>query len=433
MASYDNSQLYKKTKDLDEEYMKSIAKYKGTPFYEQMAANPWLYGRNGDYSPNFWQGIEEVVFGNFSGRENYYNDLLNKRNQHLSELIAQYEQYKQNQPDVLAEAERKAGLNPDLTGVSGVGTMPENDQPMIQGPAAGNGESALPQVLSGGAHLVMSLFQLGQTMQQYEMNNLSIASQEIANNKSAQDFVIESIAKQAPFKDENEFDKSDLDSWVSPVLEVAMKGDYSHYSPRTRKFIKYHYDRYDKMLKEGKDTLGVAALKAQLRNQFVQNQTQAATGASSKVFDEGFLNMVKNIGENFSELEFKLQKLGFESGIASAEAEIAENKYNIMYFDYANSQGLHRDSVDAEKEGYQAQKKYNEAQKLINDTWDQTIKFLKGGDKWYNAFGVILASYIRSQSLHLPSVNISGPKTTTNDFHKDEYYTNKNVTINGAD
>lgn len=412
---------------VDENYLEYIKQYSGSPYYQQMINNPYLFGVNSDFSPSFGQSFMETVFSDTSARDRYYQDLISKRNDYLSNLIDLQEQTKFNSPQNQVQLEKAAGLNPDLTGVSGSGAAAENDQP----PAPVNmpTESEAGDIAHVGFTLVTSLFNFGQSIQNMEMNSLQLASQEIKNNKDATDFVIESIAKSAPFKDVNEIDDASVSQLSDYVLSAASKADYSGYSRRTRKLMKTIFNRYDTMLKSGKDTLGVAAFKAQLRNSFVQNQSAAASGASQKVFDESFNKMVKNVAEAFSDLQFKLDKLNLEAGIESAKESKAENRYNTSYFNYAQSQGLHRAEIKNQKEGYEAQTKAYTAEKMINDTWDKVISYLKGGDEWYNSLGVILATYLRSQTLHLPSINISGPKSTTNVSNREENY-DKKVIVN---
>lgn len=181
------------------------------------------------------------------------------------------------------------------------------------------------------------------------------------------------------------------------------------------------FRQYDTLLRSGKDTLGVAAFKAELRDRFASHHSAAAKTASQYGFSESFNDFVKFFAENFAKAEYELSQKSLKVADAELSARqaganeaVSEHNYNKHYFDYANSQSLHKASIDSEKEGYEAQKAANEAQKVINETWDKTIQYLKGGDEWYNSLGVLLAAYFRSMSMHLPSVNISGPKSTTN-------------------
>lgn len=401
----------------DMNYLAYIEKYKGTPYYEQMVNNPYLFGVNSDFSPNFGQAFMETVFTDTSARDRYYQELVSQRNSYLSNLVNLIEQTKYNSPENQLALEKAAGLNPDLTGISGTGMASENDQPAA--PVNMPDESLAPQIAHVGITLVTSLFNFGKAIQEFEMNDLAMASQEIKNNDDALNLVIKSIANSAPFKDVNEIDDATVNELSDYVLKASSKADYSGYSRRTRRLMKSLYGRYDTMLKSGEDTLGVASLKAQLRNSFVQNQSSAARGASSLVFDESFNKMVKKVADAFSDLEFKLEKLNLEAGITSAQERKAEDTYNTKYFNYASSQNLHEHEVGSQIEGYEAQKKYNEAEKLINDTWEKVISYVKAGDEWYNALGVILCTYLRSQTLHFPSINISGPKSTTNYHNTD--------------
>lgn len=111
----------------DEWYNKYIEQYKDSEFYEQLRMNPYLRANNAPYQNSFLENI----FGGAKGSTQYYEDLVNARNEYMTEILAQMREQAHNDPAAEVARRKAAGLNDDLSGGQAIGTgeAAQNDQP----------------------------------------------------------------------------------------------------------------------------------------------------------------------------------------------------------------------------------------------------------------------------------------------------------------
>lgn len=171
----------------DAEYLKMIEQYKGTPYYDSMLNNPYLFKSNASFNPNLLQSIA-MAFGDTSASSNYYGGLLNQRNQEFARLVALVNETKYNSPENQLGLEKAAGLNPDLTGISGVGKAAENDQPSTPFDMGNGIENSVGQVVNLASTVVgtaLSFFNSLQGMKSVQLDN---AMKEFSFNDSVRAF-----------------------------------------------------------------------------------------------------------------------------------------------------------------------------------------------------------------------------------------------------
>lgn len=111
-----------------DDYRELIKEYEGTEYYDYLWNNPYAPWKVPSFSPNLGQSIL-MSFGDTSGEDKYNADNLQRMHEWIANTVEQYRQQKYNSPSNQASLERQGGLNPDLTGISGVGSAAENDQP----------------------------------------------------------------------------------------------------------------------------------------------------------------------------------------------------------------------------------------------------------------------------------------------------------------
>lgn len=395
----------------DDEYFDLIKPYEGSEWYDTLKNNPYLISNNQPFSPTLLQSLGEL-FGDTSAHDAYYQNLLSQRNAYYANILEQIRQQNRNEPANQVALEKAAGVNTDLGNALGTGTAVENDQPAqpVSMPV-GDTESELQFIGSTALSFAQMMFGFAQGVQGMQANSLSMVGQEIANNNAAMDFVIQSMANSGMFKSADEIDNMSDEDFGNLLLNASSKIDLRHYSRRTQKVLRSAFGLYGK--RNGKDSLGLAAVKSKLRNVVAQNADSAARSAGSVYFDEDFSKMLSNVIERFSKLENEVYIAGLNASKSSYGEKMAENAYNSRYFHHANDIGLAEQSAEAELKSYSSEEQQKEFEEKVNQMWNDVAKIVQG-DKWYNVLGMIAVSYLRSQSFHLPSLHYSGPKSTTN-------------------
>ena len=158
--------LYRGHENLFQEdawYWDAIEKYKGTSWYERLAANPNLRLRAPYYSPNFGDNVGLELFGDSSPWDNYYGEFRQKANDYLSEMVNQMGQQDYDSATGQVAREKLAGINPDISGGQGIspGSASENDQPFGAPVPMAHSEQA-QQLVDFGLNFVTSVFSMAQ-------------------------------------------------------------------------------------------------------------------------------------------------------------------------------------------------------------------------------------------------------------------------------
>lgn len=381
---------------LDDDYLAEIEKYKGTRFYDYLLTNPWLAGNQADFSPNFWQGLSEEYFSDFSQRDSYYASLRSQRSQWLSDALEKFRQEDYNSASSQAERERAAGINPDLAGNITPGDAAENDQPMsdIEMPNKPGG-SVAEQIGSMSLNFVSQIIGMADSVIGMSRGMNDIVHQELSNNDTARKFVLDTIAGTSFFNSENDLDNMTPGDLANNILKASGKVDYSGYSPRTRKLIQKMFNSYAKDVKSGKSPMAVEALKSELRKRIVDNNSNAAKGASSPLFDEDFNSFIEKIAKAFGDYQLQVidvEKKELKERSSRADAGIAKNNYDTSYF-HGLDAGLASKAFNASNEATSV----TEGQTAkIEGLWDKIYDICVNSDSWYGTLGLVLIPFFRS-------------------------------------
>lgn len=365
----------------DDAYLSQIEQYQNESWYNRLLENPWLFSKQAQFSPNFFQTLAEQ-FNDFSSRDRYYADLQANQQQWLSDMLSQMHGQDYDSAAEQTARLRAAGLNPDLNGNVTAGAAGQNDQPIT--PAPSMGDSSTVQDLSTTALGFLSgILNLGSQFENIKGLINSNVHQEISNNDSAMDFITKLIAGQSTFTIDDINSLSD-DDFGNEVLQAASKIDYSPYSYPTRKLIKSLFGKVNSKI-NGKSNLLVSTLRSRLRKEYAENQRDAVQASSHPLFDEDFDKFLRDYSKIIGDAEFELQK-------ASLEASTSKSNYDSSYFH--NADPVQR--AKAENKSYSAQEVTASQTATIEGMWNEVYQLCKDTDSWYGTLGLILIPFLRN-------------------------------------
>lgn len=162
----------------EEDYLDSIEQYRGTEWYDQLAANPYLTDGNSYHANWAESSILEGILGDYSRRENFYAEMARNRDEYKAEILKKIQEAQHNSTQEQVARDAAAGLNPDLTGPSTSGQItaaPQDENPpsapepldpgsAILGPAGSIGQLA--------SNLFHGVFDFGRMIQQFHSAGL---------------------------------------------------------------------------------------------------------------------------------------------------------------------------------------------------------------------------------------------------------------------
>lgn len=374
------------TKPIDDDYMKMIEKWKGTDYYDYFLNNPYLYQNNLDFTPTFMQSLGEQIFGDYSARNNYYEQLKTQANQYYAQGIENMRQDKFNSPTAQASRARSAGLNPDLAGgVSGVAGAADNDvfapKPMDMNPAA-VGSSALQEL---GSTLVQA-FSFGMSMVQTMQGIKSVS----LDNQSKEVGLLSGVNSLAnTFIDEN-MSANLLDSDSPIVFDDQMRKlvqgygrDAFHSRKLANIFAKNVERNYSSLRGYSRRFKGV---KDYSDSRFEAGKSLGRNDAygddSNDVFN---LTAFRKISSILADSELKILKM-------SNRADLAEESNRAVYneqLDPGAQAEAANTGAEATTESNKAAKSMNSIRKVVNDTAYRVIDVLDDSSKQGGVAGAL--------------------------------------------
>lgn len=422
----------------DFDYLDSIEKYKGTDYYNTLLSNPHLRASSNGYTPSGLENLGNFMLnvGSFglagssvfsdASRSRYYEDLQQKSNQFLNEKLDLMRQQDYNSESAQASRQRLAGLNPDLTGGVSGSSAPENDQPISTSEMPDSAPDIL-NIASIPFSLVNGIMSLYQSFQQSSALNLSNVAQEISNNNSAMNFVINTIAQG--FIDSNDENTiPDLEN-IGILLDSASKRDYSGYSRSTRKLINKFFSGFKDDIKNGKMPVGIESRIAELRNIATTKNWESANIQSNPLYSEDFKNMVIGIYNKFGDLPNLVQELSLESSLA--ESSYNKDFYNSSDGDLAGraSNSANELAISTNEHQKSIVSTYKEIDKVFSSVEKDLKDFANSGKRGavFGLLGLLLLPTLKAQvfqGIHvsMPSISRSvkvdskGRTTTSSDF-----------------
>lgn len=201
----------------EDEYMSGIEQYRGTEWYDQLAANPYLTDEN-SFQADWWTAnIAEGLFGDTSKRENWYAEMARNRDEYKAEILKKMQEAKHNSTAAQVQRDQAAGLNPDLTGVSEAGQMsaaPQDENPPGAPEFAPMSENlaAAGQIGTLAMNIFNGIFDFGRMIQQFRSAGLDNDLKELQVFKEGINVVNDSDTGAEPF--------------LFPDIKSAEKGGY---------------------------------------------------------------------------------------------------------------------------------------------------------------------------------------------------------------
>lgn len=323
----------------DDDYMSYISQWQNEDWYDKLLENPWLWSKQGEFSPNLLQQLAES-FGDTSAADNYFNQMRSNQYQWLADTLAQYHQQDYEAAPNQAQLTKLAGINPALGGIA-QSPAAENDQPIQEGPASGYGsEEAITGIANFGINLVTSIMSFAQGIQAFQANSLSNDRSLLDLHNTAFDLVAKELENTISVPDD--FDVEDSDKLSELVLDAAAKIDWSPYPKRVRRMMQAYTSSLRKNPVTGKEPAKLTALREELANRIISARVGRAEKQSHTWYDSDISKMAQKIGEitskytdEIAELENKARKYANRS--ASVEAQVSEQtKENRIQYENQN-------------------------------------------------------------------------------------------------
>lgn len=394
----------------DEWYLNYIKQYEGTDWYQRLLNNPHLRKNNAAFSPNFGQ-LAMMAFGDTSAQDNYYGDLLAKRNDYLSKIEDEMRQYKQNSPANQAALMAAAGQNADLLGTSGVAGAPENDNlPEPFKPSEHSGTAGV-EALKSFAGIAMQAYQFASGFAHDVVslgNEFSAAAGTAADTASkysqlAMDFLKSGIGTPS-IRDEGGVKK-----YVFPDLSLEKLDAYAEDNFRGR----WQRKQFKRAVQ---NAYGTARHEFEKYGLITQAETARKAMASAMGDNIAF-------GHNYEAPHDNNPIVIVSSGISKAVKEIQDisreaskhvAKYNSNYFHGLDGSLAAQATNDSNKqvhETYEANKGQRTIDKIVNDCISSIVSKLskaasKGGIEGTLAEGMLLfySAYRANMLPSLPSI-----------------------------
>lgn len=306
----------------DDWYDQQLEQYKGTAYYDTMAANPYLVRNNAEFSPTLGNFIAEAL-GDYSARDAYYGNLRNQANQWYAQQLESMRQQDYNSAASQANQLRAAGLNPDLQQVQ-PGSAAENDQPISPAPDMHPRPDGVSEIASLAQGFLTNVLGLYQSIQQIEGNNLALVGSEIANHNDALGLATSSLVGSISLGDD-ELDKIRTDPSFADdlLLDAARKFDFSTMSSRTRRIVSRYFNQIQRDPRTNQETLFLKTARAELLNRFAQAQSSNADIMSHKNWNDDLDKMIGTTAELFTQYQDEYQSLYYRYLKKSSENELS--------------------------------------------------------------------------------------------------------------
>lgn len=397
-------------------YADSISQYKNEPWYDYLLNNnPYNTWKNETFAPNLWQQILES-FGDDSARAKYDGDLKMRSNEWIANFVEQMRQQDWNNPSNQAMLERGAGLNPDLTGISGVGSASENDQPNFGELPSMSHDEALHSI-QGFAGMCMQAYSfasgIAKDVLSMKQVSASIAKTEADTSSSLlpliEDFYKSRVGLPKLNKDTNSFEFPDL------ALDVLDSYANEHFQSRSlrKKFVS-----------------GVKNGYASAKHAFISNGVITDAEKARKAMSDA-LGINIGYGMDYYANEDSNPMIIVSSELGKAMKKVQkirlDEEYNTSKFhsdyyaglDSSSASNAFNDSNKQVSESYEASKGSRKIDKILNDTLSTIMNRLsnsasEGGIAGALSQGFLLYfSAMRANMLpQLPSIGFGRDKNT---------------------
>lgn len=304
-----------------DEYKNALAQLQAadSPYVSELEN---LQGLRGSYSSSLGQRIGMLFGSNMSGNySDFYNAFLGNLNSVLQKENARV----YNTPSNQAALDKAAGLNPDLTGVSGVGAVTDVDNPVeMPSASAMASESSeidpmqLPQMLTGiFSGTVGAVTQLAQFGLNSKLAASEIASSELSNTISREMFDVDYVSKEVGARSSlmtfivtqaaKSLRTEDFENPIPALIKASKKVDLSGWSPAARRIGQDIIGSFD----EG--SLGVDSEVWKILSEIAENKHNFASRVGSSSYDSDIGTMLSLYADTYAK---------WNDDLASAQSRI---------------------------------------------------------------------------------------------------------------
>lgn len=322
-----------------------LSQFEGTDYYDEAKAIVDKYA-NKVYSPNWLATIGRDVLGDYSGEDNFYQELDMQRDSELQQLLdsLRVETHQEDYQDPNSEASRMraAGQNPDLLGTNGTeggaaAVPPDETPPGVFDSASSEGSlTALFSTVGSVASIIAGGIDIAGLIRDFSHQGRMNALQEISTLAGSQPGLStllaglnpDSVSSPSPDmspgvgvgEDINDPHYKPLEDSIEPSVSVSTSKvpDAIDSLPVSK--------RAKKMLRKLQKSVGTGVASDELRSQRLEAQKQ---GEVNKFWLELFKNEGDSIKE-LGELDVKLARLKKEFDIKMNSPELASATYNAQ-------------------------------------------------------------------------------------------------------
>lgn len=320
-----------------------LSQFEGTDYYNEAKAIVDKYA-NKVYSPNWLATIGRDVLGDYSGEDNFYQELDMQRDSELQQLLdslrVQTHQEDYQDPNSEAARMRAAGQNPDLLGTQGAEggaeAVPADETPPgVFDPSSSEGSlSALFSTVGSVASIIAGGIDIAGLIRDFGHQGRMNALKEISALAGSQPGLSKLLAGLSP----DSGTSGSLD--MSPGVGVGEDINDPNYVPLSDsinasvKSVKAPdavdslpvSKRAKKLLRKLQKSVGTGVASDELKNERLQAQKEAEV-------NQFWLDLFKNEGDVIKELgklDIKLAKLKKEFDIKMNSPELANATYSAQ-------------------------------------------------------------------------------------------------------
>lgn len=359
------------------DYLKSIERYKGTSFYQELLNNP--YASKQDAPLNFFQQLWKDMTGTSAAETNFYNQREQSAAEYMSQILDAHRQEQYNDPAAQLAREKAAGLNPALNGGQNLsagetGEVAPDDTPPVPAETQDDLQAA-GNVMNFGFSLFQNFLSMAGAMQSLQSQSLANDQAELSLTDSGWDqlikFAVENVSPEfSQVQDwgslSEEQQNGMIDAELGRLMDHLQSGTFSNMY--NRKKLRSLGRRLESLLADsGTDNLAYRKYKNDLVSKVFKSSEEAANAAGKYGFSENILAYGNTLARTFGNIEKEAREAaarlaksqanrsqiaeGYEGAALTPELGSAENAAGIATAESVQAQ-QHLDSyIDKQLDG----------------------------------------------------------------------------------
>lgn len=370
-----------------EQYLKSIEKYKGSSFYNELLNNPYASYQQAPL--NAFQDLWYSMTGTSAAGTNFYNQREQSAAEYMSQILDAHRQQEYNDPAAQMSRQKAAGLNPELNGGQNIssgetGDVAPDDTPPVVQPT--DDLEAGSQIMSIGLSIFQNVFSAVGAIQQIHGQSLANSEREISLTNSGWDSLIKLAAESGDWsvptgkKSLADLSDEEIDMIVSRnmgnFLNNMSSGTFSNMYDRktTRKLMQ----RLEGLLSQsGSNNIAYQNFRTKLLKEVASNTESAAETLGKYGFSDSILDYGRKLAQTFMDIEKEARKAVSSLKVSTAESAAAEADYAQGYY----SEELGQEMANADMETARLQAVQARLDSVIDKALDGLINdLMKKGD-----------------------------------------------------